>query len=291
MRRLPFDPSLNVAISGANAAVHYARHWLTQVGLHTTDSSEAAPVHIFAGGPTEQAATPPTASEQVRIVLWDFNFETPGTGLQASAASGVAWVLGRPGQAPLALPIHLPEQWCGLIGANLALAYLLRADSHGAAEAPRVEVAAADALRAIAEQNAGSESEVLARWHRNGSIAVEHGGIFPQGYFRCGDGHVAIIGRSRKDWRAIQEVIGNPDWAQQAGFEDPFKLALDGAEASKLLEGSLLEFSRDELLARSSVNGATIAPVYRIDELASRDVVRSDFFGDDGRAQLPFDIR
>jgi crotonobetainyl-CoA:carnitine CoA-transferase CaiB-like acyl-CoA transferase len=286
MRRLPFDPALQVAVHGASTSIHYARHWLHQVGLRTTEATEHSPIVVMPGSDPV-----PTAPTQVRIVLWDFNFETPGTGLQASAASGASWVLGRPDQPPLALPIHLPEQWCGLIGANMALAYLIKGELGGDPGPHRVDVAAADALRSISEQNAGSESEVLARWHRNGSIAVEHGGIFPQGYFRCSDGHVAIIGRSRKDWRAIQAVIGNPTWAQRPEFEDPFQLALNGEHATELLGTALLDFSRDELLAGSREHGATMAPVYQVDELAIRGVVRSDFFDDTGNAQLPFDIR
>ena len=106
----------------------------------------------------------------------------------------------------------------------------------------------------------------------------------------CADGHVALIGRSRKDWLAIREVIGRPAWAEAPEYEDPFALATQPGDAEVRLAQALLAYDRDTLLKRALEHGATLAPLYATDELAARHVVRPDFFDAAGAAQLPFRI-
>jgi crotonobetainyl-CoA:carnitine CoA-transferase CaiB-like acyl-CoA transferase len=232
----------------------------------------------------------PETPELTQIVLWDFQTGHSGNGLHAAAAAGVSWVIGHADGPPLALPIDIPEKWCGLVGANLTLSTLLDADLHGQATARRVDISAADTLRSFADQNSGNHAEIDSGWARNGSVAVEHGGIYPQGYFPCRDGHVGLVGRSRKDWGAIRDVIDRPDWTNEERFDDPFVLAENSKEADAKLAASLAQFDRDDLLKRAIHFGAPLAPVYAANELEDRDVVRKDFFKEDGSAHLPFEI-
>ena len=97
--------------------------------------------------------------------------------------------------------------------------------------APGYDVSAADIMRAFALQNSGTPEERRRLWKRNGRICVEHGGIFPMGFFACRDGHVALLGRSRRDWRRIATAPGDPEWTHRPGFDDPFALARDSADA------------------------------------------------------------
>jgi len=292
-RRLEFTSQAPIAVDGETSSVFYAAHWLNSIGLESgpLDATHDPQVAIVGGDD-------PTAAQRLKesglpapttIVLWDFQVSLPGSGIHAAAAAGVSWVIGHRDGLPLALPVDVPEKWCGLIGANLAIAALL--DTGDAARPPRrFDASAADALRAIADQNAGNHVEVDEGWGRNGSVSVEHGGIFPQGYFPCRDGHVALVGRSRRDWQAIRAVVGDPPWSQEARFDDPFVLASDSAEAEALLSEALSQFDRDELLERALSTGATLAPVYEAEELAARGIVRSGLFGDDGSPGLPFQI-
>ena len=294
MRSLHFDEPPCVATWGACRSLHYAKHWLTRMGFGTTPlpgDGQAGAVVLVA---QDAIDTLPTQAVTTRVVLWDFQTGMAGTGLQASAASGVSWVIGRPDAPPLALPADMPEKWCGLIGANLALASLLDADMREPTRR-RFDVSAADALRSFADQNASHQDLDEAAhedspWRRNGSVAVRHGGIYPQGFYRCRDGHVGIIGRSRRDWQAIRRAVGSPPALMAAELDDPFKLAEAPERADALLGESLLELDRDTLLQRAIELGATIAPVYRADELSERNVVRHDFLDSAGRAQLPFRI-
>ena len=290
MRTLDFGSEPRIGTTGENVSLGHAVHWLSSVGLATAPADslgQARGIALVAGYPD---LVLDTDVARTSIVLWDFQTGRSGTGLHASAASGVSWVIGNADGPPGAVPVQLPEKWCGLVGANLALACLLDVGMREQRSHRRFDVSTADILRSLADQNAGNHLEVEQGWRRNGSIAVSHGGIYPQGYYPCRDGHIAIVGRSRNDWKAIRDVIDRPAWTDEARFDDPFALALDPEEADELLTAALANFDRDELLKRSIATGATIAPVYDADELASRGIVRGDFFADDGAAQLPFEI-
>ena len=97
------------------------------------------------------------------------------------------------------------------------------------------------------------------------------------GFFACRDGHVALLGRSRRDWRRIATALGDPEWARRPGFDNPFALARDSAEADALLEETLADKARDDLLARGLEEGAVIAPVYSYGEALERGVFRPGF--------------
>ncbi len=291
MRSLDFAGGPRIGVSGSNASTFYAKHWLRQIGLETAPLDEIeAPSAIITAGDLGESPGGEGPEGMTLIVLWDFRTGQSGNGLHAAAAAGVSWVIGHADGPPLALPVDIPEKWCGLVGANLALSALLEANLQGQAGTRRVDISAADTLRSFADQNAGNHVEVDDGWRRNGSTAVEHGGIYPQGYFACRDGHVGLVGRSRKDWIAIRDVIGRPAWSDEERFDDPFLLAADSEEADRLMAKALARFDRDELLRLAIHHGAPVAPVYAAHELIGRDIVRQGFFGEDGSANLPFEI-
>ncbi len=247
-RQLPVG-TVPAAFEGPGRAPAYARMWLDLAG------AEAAP-----GG------TP--------IRLWDFQVGMEGSGADASAVAGPAAAIGHSDGPGVPLPADMPEKWCGLVGAMLALAEAWRGEEDGA---PEYDASAADVMRAFALQNSGTPEERRRLWKRNGRICVEHGLIFPMGFFACRDGHVALLGRSRRDWRRIACALGDPDWARRPGFDNPFSLARDSAEADALLEETLAHKKRDGLLARGLEEGAVVAPVYSYGEALERGVFRPGF--------------
>lgn len=254
-----------------------------------TDSANAAVRIVDGFSATAKTPTPGTETAGTQtpgtplIRLWDFQVGHRGCGFLASAVSGAATVIGVPGQPAVGLPAHIPEKWCGIYGAVLALAELWRGDSVDLI----YDVSAADTLRAFALQNSGSPEERKRLWRRNGRIPVEHGGIFPMGFFACKDGYVALLGRSRRDWRNIREALDNPDWAMSGVYSDPFVIAKNSTRADALLEQTLQSFSRDDLLARGLAHNAVIAPVFTHDEALQRQIFRAEFAQVNGPA-MPF---
>src|SRR5690606_9884051 len=219
-------------IVGTNRAVLHAARWLMQFGCHVAGfaSLEEArvasppPVAILIAGDNIVAETH-ADTETTEIHLWDFEVGRPGVGDFASAVSGVSTVIGSADGPPGTMPAKIPEKWAGLFGASLALALKLARDGGTNSRPRRIDVSAADLLRAFAEQNSGNHAGVPYGWRRNGRTAVEHGGVFPQGFFRCRDGFMAVQARSKQDWAAILQVFGNPEWAVDPMFQNPFKLS------------------------------------------------------------------
>lgn len=283
------------AIVGANRSVLYAAKWLREIGANllgsksieaALKSDEPLAILIAGDGLTEPpASTPGTTC----IYLWDYEVGRPGTGAFASAVSGVSSVIGRQDGAPGVLPNHLPEQWAGLFGANLALSLQFAQPN---ARPARIDISAADILRSFAEQNSGNHAGVPYGWRRNGRTAVEHGGVFPQGFFRCKDGFVAVQARSKQDWGAILQAFGNPDWAADPLFQNPFKLSEQEGLVMPHLDAELMQRSRVELLNLAIETGAPMAPVLTAEEAASWDVFRPGFREPGSSSvRLPFLIR
>jgi len=280
-RSLPVAAASKIRVVANNRSAAYAAHWLHLLGGDANTAPET-PEIIIAGGDADLEL-----DADCVIRLWDFQVGRAGSGALASAVAGPSSVIGYPGQANGLLPADMPEKWCGAYGVILGLAELWRRRRGNARIQTAYNVSAADVMRAFSLQNAGSRADMTKNWRRNGRLCVEHGGIFPMGFFACRDGHVAILGRSRRDWRNIRKAIGDPAWAEAAAFEDPFQLARDSAEADAFLETTLAAFGRDELLARGLAAGAVIAPVYTEAEARERGVFREHFIGEDGPA-MPF---
>ena len=175
------------AIVGANRSVLHAASWLIEAGaavsgaesIKTAAKAEQTPLAVLVAGDAVDLNLADAIGVPV-IVLWDFEVGHPGVGAFASAVSGVSSVIGAHDGAPGILPAHVPEQWTGIFGANLALGLILRRSDPTAERPARIDVSAADVLRSFAEQNSGNHAGVPYGWRRNGLTAVEHGGVFPQ---------------------------------------------------------------------------------------------------------------
>lgn len=130
--------------------------------------------------------------------------------------------------------------------------------------------------------------EVPYGWRRNGSVAVEHGGVYPQGFYPCSDGYVALVARSRQDWYSILHALGDPPWASEERFANPFKLSVDDREVTPLLVAELAQYTRKQLLERALETGATMAPVLEAAEAANWEIFGTGFSEAEGRLNLPF---
>ena len=263
---------------GVESSTHYAAHWLRMLGATVTGH---APIMVVA----EDAAPPDDAVCVIR--LWDFQVGRAGSGLLASAIAGASTVIGLPGGPSGALPADVPEKWCGLYGAILALAETWRQKPLPGRAPIAYDVSGADVLRAFALQNAGSREEMETLWRRNGRIPVQHGGIFPMGFFACRDGYVALLGRSKRDWACIRNALDDPIWAEGDEYADPFEIARNSEQADRLLVETLAQFTRDEPLQRGLDHGAVIAPVFTEAEARMRNVFRRDYDTECGPG-LPF---
>lgn len=114
---------IGVLPSNTGRSLAYARDMLDELRIGVVSPEAAVGGVLLADGPMIAEFDPAPYSAVVR--LWDFQVGRDGSGSDASAISGVSWVLGLPSRPPLALPAGLPERSCGLMGVYVALALLV----------------------------------------------------------------------------------------------------------------------------------------------------------------------
>jgi crotonobetainyl-CoA:carnitine CoA-transferase CaiB-like acyl-CoA transferase len=283
---------IRIALGGDGAPLAQARWILDRLGATVVPAGGQAgglEAPLLLGGSALAAAAP--EGHPVTVRLWDFQVGMAGSGLLASATSGVSWVIGLPGRVPRYLPARIPEKWCGTLGVSLALShYVERLTVAQPYTKPRAyEVSAAEILRAFADQNFGNHKQIPTSWRRNGRVSPEHGGIYPQGFFACRDGYVGVVGRSRQDWNSILAALGNPAWATD-DMRNPFELARNSERVDPLFAGELAKYTRRELLALALESGATFAPVFELAEVPQEHLVRESFFEPGATPGLPFEV-
>lgn len=279
---------VTVTCDGDSRSLDYCRWALGELGIAvrrdsaghsdgqmetTSGARDVGTVSVGDAG-EENGATPV-------VRLWDFQVGQRGPGLLASAASGTSWVIGVPGRPPVALPLHIPEKWTGVLGATLVLTILIARARGGRGglytSGDSFDISAADTLNSFARQNFGNHAEHPEGWRRNGRYSPQHGGIYPQGFFECRDGYVAVVARSARDWRAILKVIGSPEWSHRADLRDPVRLAQDSTEIDSLFPRELKALRRGDILDLAAQHGAAMAPVYAPEELRGLGILRPDF--------------
>lgn len=290
--------SARYAVVGANRSALNAAIWLKRLGATLAGAksiSEASqldprPDAILVSGDTVADLVIEESGPTI-IVMWDYEVGRSGMGAFACAVSGVSSVIGTPDGAPGVLPAHVPEQWVGLFGANLALGLQVAAQNDGSHRPKRIDISAADILRSFAEQNSGNHAGVPYGWRRNGRTAIEHGGVFPQGFFRCRDGYVAVQARSRQDWQAILEAFGSPAWAAESEFRNPFTLSEDDSRILPLFDAELMKRGKRELLDLAIASGAPMAPVLTPEEAADWNIFRPGYADESGALRAPYIVR
>ena len=279
-RQVPLKTAARIGFSEGNRSVHYAKHWFSTLGGRASNCDATVEIAIVANDEVSNA--------DCVIRLWDFQVGYLGDGILASAVSGAASVIGHRDGPGVPLPADMPEKWCGIYGVILALSEAWRR-RNGAKKKIVYDVSSADVARVFSLQNSGGREEMVRTWRRNGHLCVDHGGIFPMGFYPCKDGYVALLGRSRRDWQNIRQAIGDPSWARNEAYQDPFVLARNSNQADELLKQTLATFTRDELLYRGLNNNAVIAPVFTQAEAESRGVFRKLFIVD-GVPEMPFRV-
>jgi len=290
--------SASFVVVGANRSALYAASWLKKAGASIVGAPsikegaalKKTPLALLVAGDAIKDCQIKGIDIPV-IFFWDFEVGQSGIGAFASAVSGVSSVIGKTESAPGILPVHMPEKWTGIFGASLALGLLFSQPNVKTEKPARIDVSAADILRAFAEQNSGNHAGVPYGWRRNGLTAVEHGGVFPQGFFRCKDGYVAVQARSRQDWAAILSAFNNPVWSEDKSMQNPFKLSEDDSYVLPHFQAELDKRNMKDLLEAALESGAPMAPVLSSLEAISSKVFRDGFVESSGELNLPFIIR
>ncbi|HEX4467014.1 MAG TPA: CoA transferase, partial [Solirubrobacteraceae bacterium] len=210
-----------------------------------------------------------------------------GNALTACAVAAASHAIGHPDREPLPVPEEFVEHTCGLHAAVTAVLALLAgapaAAAGGRAQALHSAVAMDECVRFYVGMNAKMYENYPRIWQREGRRSAGSAGPYPVGLFRCADGYVVIVSRSRADWHAIVAAMGSPAWARRPGWEDPIVVAERHADEADVLLGQWLDgLTCEQAVALGGKHGFAIArmldPLEAVttEQMRSRGFARSD---------------
>lgn len=151
-------------------------------------------------------------------------FQGAGSALTASAVSGASTAIGHPGAQPLSHPTGVVESITGMNAAAACVALLTSGESQG--QRPCViEVSMAGVLEYFVGMNNKMFEGYPRAWHREGRRSSGSSGPYPLSLFEAADGSIGLIGRSREDWGNILTAMGDPLWAADPKYRDPWHVA------------------------------------------------------------------
>ena len=104
-------------------------------------------------------------------------------------------------------------------------------------------------------------------------------GSMPNIYLPCADGHVVVMAAQEHHWRALVEMLGNPEWAQS----EVFSTALERARNWDALEPFLLEWTTShtgqEITEMSQKRGVPCIHAHSVGLMMDSDHLKArDFF-------------
>lgn len=167
-------------------------------------------------------------------------------------------------QPPLATPGHLAEMVGGLTAATAAVVAVFGRASDGRGE--QIDVAIVEALASFLRQEVVTYTYGVGLMSRLKQAVSQFAGVFQQ---PAADGDVDILIRTEASWRALVDIIGNPDWALLETFATPPLRSLYWDALEPLLQGDLSLLTSQEVYVEGQRRGIAIAPVNTVAEAAA----------------------
>ncbi|MDF2235674.1 CoA transferase [Albimonas sp. CAU 1670] len=206
------------------------------------------------------------------------------------AASGLADLFGRAGDAPRYVPSVIADKVCGLLMGQAILAGLFQRETTGQGMA--VEIPMAETMSAF----------VLLE-HMGAAAFPDRAPDGPAGYgrlltphrrpFRTRDGYVALTPYTKRDWQAFLRAAGAPELAEHPRVVDPVRRNAEVAELYAALAGILLTRDTETWIRIGRETGIPAAAIRPLDEVAADpDLARGGWLRevetpDLGRVRVP----
>lgn len=172
-----------------------------------------------------------------------------------------------PQRAPITAGVHLGEYDAGLLAASATVAALYAREIWG--EGQHVDVSKQEATLAL---NRLTHAQFLGQGiATDRSRSYEYGGIYP-----CRDGYVVLYPREDRHWKALVEIMGKPELAEDQRFHTRAARIQHGAEVNRLLGEWTSNLSKEEIYYRVAPSGcpaaffATPEEVFRSPQLEAR---------------------
>ena len=191
--------------------------------------------------------------------------QSRGSAFTAAAVSGAASAIGRPDAQPLGLPQGVTETITGMNAAAACLAAILERDRDPDPPPLNIEVSLAGALEYFVGMNTKIFEDYPRQWLREGRRSSGSSGPYPLAIFEANDGLIGLIGRSREDWVNLLSAMGDPSWADDDLYRDPWHVAIHLAdEVDAYVQAWTSRYSITELMSLSQQHNFIVAPVKSI---------------------------
>jgi crotonobetainyl-CoA:carnitine CoA-transferase CaiB-like acyl-CoA transferase len=202
----------------------------------------------------------------------------PSDSLTVCAWSAMSWSMGDADKPPLTLPFDLADFQVALYGAAAGLAGLLADPASSSLR--NVQVAGRDVLAYYVGMITANFLPYERPWAREGARPPGSAGVYPASIFPCLDGHVVLMCRNQKEWHALLEAMGNPEWSQDPKFDDPRVVArLYADEADQHLIPWLAAQTSADIVELGRAKSLAVAPILSVREaLEEQQFSFRDFF-------------
>lgn len=112
--------------------------------------------------------------------------------------------------------------------------------------------------------------------------------FYPWDVFSCADGPIFLQTLEQEQWERLVELMGNPSWASDPAFSEPFARARNWADLKPRIEEWTEKRTVDKVFRSGQERRIGFAPLLTMAELGDQEHLRSrDFFveAEDGRGR------
>jgi crotonobetainyl-CoA:carnitine CoA-transferase CaiB-like acyl-CoA transferase len=235
---------------------------------------------VLSGPPTNPALDPSTLEDRhphlvVTVIspygltgAWRDRVATDGV---LAATGTIAYKAGVPTKDPLLPPSLFVDDGTSVTFAYATLCALWQRRSNGAGQVVDCSV-----NEAIANMGDWTMPGTMARVYsgEEGVREIRNGAgpVWPS--FRCADGFVRVVILSARQWHAMREWLGEPEYLQDPDLDTfPGRLAIADAVINPLIEALFADRTMDDISAEAQERGIVCTPL-----ALPADVLRNEHF-------------
>jgi len=210
------------------------------------------------------------------LSISDFGQQGPYRDWEATDATihaigGMQFKAGVPDREPLLPPGAIAYDIAGIMGAFAAMMAIHQRERTGFGQAIDLSV-----LEALAQQTDWSFSNatlIEARGQNSATVRNGSGPVYP--IFPCKGGYVRLVMMSPRQWHAMREWLGNPDYLQDPRY-DSFLGRMEIAEALNVQIADLFAaMTHEEASFEAQKRGIVCTPVLKPGEVIANEHFRS----------------
>ena len=192
-----------------------------------------------------------------------------GFDLTVQAMSGIMSVTGEPGAAPVKCGVPLADFSAGLYAAYSVVCALRQVAASG--QGVHIDVPMLGATLGIA---ALQTSEFFGSGKDPVKLGSAHPRNAPYQAFKCRDGYFGMAAGNNALWRAVCEVVQQPEWLSDARFLSPSSRAQHQDQLRQMLEELFVQADASVWLDRFRAAGVPCAPINTYSEVLNDPQVR-----------------